>query len=410
MSYALEGIKVIEVAQVAAVPMAGRHLADFGAEVIHIEPPATGDAWRTWQPGSNLVGTLDGSVSYFNYNWENYGRNKKSVALDISKTSGREVLEKLISEADVFLTNLRLFERIKFGVTYESLHKAYPRLIYGSLTGYGKKGSEKDNPAYDTISYWARAGMGHLFSIPDVAPFVGGAAIGDNVTGLGLAFGIMLALYVREKNGLGQEVDLSLLHTGIYQLTYFISGTLSTGRDVKDWGSLPREETLNPLILPYETADKRWLLLAMPQSDRYWPKFCVVLQRGDLTTDPRFASFELRSANHKVLFHIIEEIIRNKPLSHWKERMTGIIPFSPYQNFVELINDPQVIANDMLVFFEHPVHGRIRVIDNPVRLSDTPASIRNVAPEIGQDTEATLLQHGYTWEQLTRLKQDNIIL
>ena len=301
MALALEGIKVVEAAQVVAAPMAARHLADFGADVIHIEPPVTGDSWRTvrpgWRafmPGSTVLGVAPDTASgaeYINYSWENYNRNKRSLALDISQEGGREIIYKLLSRADVFITNLRLFEREKFGLEYETLHKLYPRLIYGSLTGYGKQGPEKNNPAYDTVSYWARGGPGHLFSRPVIPPFVEGGAFGDNVAALALAFGLMTALFVRERTGVGQEVDLSLFHTGIYQMSFFLSGTYATGLDLEDWTRpRTREDALNPLTVPYQTKDSRWLLLSMPQSERWWPRFCQAIEREDLEHDPRFES------------------------------------------------------------------------------------------------------------------------
>jgi crotonobetainyl-CoA:carnitine CoA-transferase CaiB-like acyl-CoA transferase len=405
----LHGIKVVEVAQVAAVPMAGRHLADFGADVIHIEPPVTGDAWRNWQPGApqqNVEGTQS---PYINYCWENFNRNKRSITLNLATDSGREILYRLLSPADVFLTNLRSFERQKFQVEYNTLHQKFPHLIYGSLYGYGKAGPEKDAPAYDTISSWARAGLGYYFSHPGLPPFIGGAALGDTVAALGLALGVSLALINREKTGVGQEVDTSLLHIGMYQLTYFISGVCATGKDAKDWGTLPREKSPNPLILPYETKDNRWLLLSMPQSDRYWPKFCIAIGKEELIDDVRFFSSEKRTENSEALFRILTEFFLSRDLSEWKGRLSGAVPYSPYQNFLEAVADPQVRINNMLIPFEHPKYGRMEVIDNPVRLSDMPPTIRTPAPEIGQHTEEILLEYGYRRDDIERFKGEGTV-
>ena len=409
MGLALHDIRVVEVAQVAAVPMAGRHLADFGAEVIHVEPKSTGDSWRAFEPGKNAINMCTGANGYINYNWENFNRNKKSIGLDISTDLGYHILTRLLSNADIFLTNLRIFERKKYNLEYEILHAQFPKLIYGSLTGYGKEGTETNSPAYDSISWWARSGMGYLFSTPGVPPFIDGGAIGDSAAGFGLALGIMTALFVRERTGIGQEVDLSLLHTGIYQLSYYLSGSFSSKKDYREWGTLSREDTLNPLILPYETQDGRWLLLAMPQSDRYWAKFCQVIGRIDLVGDGRFSSFLVRAENHKVLFQIIKDVFLSKPLSHWKTKLTNVIPYSPYQNFLEVINDPQARINDVFVPSEHPTHGTIEVIDNPIRLSETPATIRTPAPEFGQNTEEVLLENGYSWDDIQKFKNEGVI-
>ena len=411
MAPALDGIKVVAVAQVAAVPMAARHLADFGAEVIHVEPPATGDSWRTFRPGAVALASRVGEASeeeYIDYNWENFNRNKRGVAIDLSQKEGQGIVHRLLSRADVFLTNLRLYEREKFGLEYDTLHQLYPRLVYGSLTGYGKEGPEKNNPAYDTISYWSRAGAGHLFSTPIAPPFIDGGAFGDNVAGLGLAFGVMTALFVRERTGLGQEVDTSLLHTGVYQTTFFLAGAQATGLDIKDWGSRVREDARNPLSLPYQTKDGRWLVLAMPHPDRYWSKVCRAIGREDLEHDPRFQSFEPRIENHAALFHILEEVFLSKVLDEWKSRLVGI-PFSPYQDFLEVLKDPQARANDMFVPFDHPTHGTMEVIANPVKLSDTPATIRLPAPEFSQHTEEVLAEYGYGWEEISRFKEQGVI-
>ena len=318
MASALSGVKVVDVSQVAAVPMAARHLADFGADVIHVEPPATGDSWRTFRPGAAALTPRAGEPSdtdYIDYNWESYNRNKRGVAIDLSQQDGQGIVRRLLSRADVLLTNLRLFEREKFGLEFETVHQLHPRLVYGSLTGYGKEGPDRNNPAYDTTSYWTRAGPGHLFSTPMLPPFIDGGGFGDNVAALGLAFGIMTALFVRERTGVGQEVDLSLLHTGVYQTTFFVSGTMATGLDIEDWGSRNREEVRNPLTIPYQTKDGRWLLLAMPHPDRYWSKLCRAIGREDLEHDPRFESFEPRIENHAALFHILGEVFLSNKIA-----------------------------------------------------------------------------------------------
>ena len=412
MGLALEGIKVVDVSQVAAVPMAARHLADFGADVIHVEPPLTGDSWRAFQPGAPISEVNPGQIDntdYIDYNWENYNRNKRGVVIDLSQEKGQQIIYRFLSKADVFITNLRLWERERYNLEYDTLRQRFPQLIYGSLTGYGKKGPDSNNPAYDTISYWSRGGVGHLFSMPTVPPFIDGGAFGDNVAALGIAFGIMMALFVREKTGVVQEVDLSLFHTGVYQLTFFLSGTLSSGLDIKDWStSRRREDAINPLILPYETKDGRWLLLSMPQSDRYWSRFCRAIEREDIANDPRFDSFESRAENHSDLLDIMEGAFRSKTLAEWKTGLKGL-PFGVYQNLLEVINDPQARANDFFTPYDHPTHGRIEQIANPVNLSETPATIRMPAPEFGQHTEEVLLEYGYTWEDIEQFKQQGAI-
>ncbi len=434
MALALEGIKVIDVSQVAAVPMCARHLGDFGADVIHVENAVTGDSWRGLQAGAGGGG--GGVPSDIHYNWEAFNRNKRSLALDLSQEAGQKILCKLVEKADVFVTNLRLWEREKFGVEYDTLSKLNRRLIYGSVTGHGKKGPDKDMPAYDTTVYWARAGVTHTLTLPGMSFLDTRPAFGDVVAGLGLAFGVMLALYVRDRTGKGQEIDISLFQTALYQLIFDMSAALATGQDWQDWRmSQPMEEGLQkqreelvaevgvavarlsdflrenspaPLAVSYETKDGRVLRFNAGRGDHYWPMFCRAIEREDLENDPRFNSMAARRENHVELYHILKEAFLSKTLEELKPRLGGI-PVSPYQNLAEVVNDPQARANDFFVPFDHPTYGRIEVIANPLNLSETPASIRMPAPEFSQHTEEILLELGYTWEDIAQFKQQGII-
>ncbi len=435
MASALEGIKVVDVSQVAAVPMCARHLADFGADVIHVENAATGDSWRGLQAGAGGGGS--GVPSDFHYNWEAFNRNKRSLALDLSQEAGKKILCKLVEKADVFVTNLRLWEREKFGVEYDTLSKLNRRLIYGSVTGHGKKGPDKNMPAYDTTVYWARAGVTHTLALPAMSLLDSRPAFGDVVAGLGLAFGVMVALYVRDRTGEGQEIDISLFQTALYQLTFDVAGALATGQDYQEWRmSRPvedeelgkrrdklvaeaeaavarltdflRENTPAPLATSYETKDGEVLRFNAGRGDHYWPIFCQAIEREDLANDPRFNSMKARRENHLELYHILKEAFLSKTLDEWKPRLGGI-PVSPYQNLAEVVNDPQARENDFFVPFDHPTYGRIEVIANPVNLSETPATVRMPAPEFSQHTEEVLLELGYTWEDIARFKQQGII-
>lgn len=205
MVAALDGIKVVDISQVAAVPMAARLMADYGAEVVHVEHPERGDLLRGTLPA------LPALVSEFNYIWENYNHNKKSLAVDISRPEGQAIVHKLVAETDVLLSNLRPYQLTEFDLEYERLSEMNPGLIFGNLTGYGRQGAERDAPAYDHVAYWARGGIVHRASPPAGIPSYGIPAIGDNVAALALLSGIMTALFVRERTGMGQEVDVSLL-------------------------------------------------------------------------------------------------------------------------------------------------------------------------------------------------------
>ena len=217
MAMALEGLKVIDCSQVAAVPMCARILGDFGADVIHIENPTTGDYWRHFTEGQREMGM--GWPSEFDFNWENYNRNKRSCTVDLSKESGQAIMHKMLADADVFVSNLRSFELDRFKLDYETLKKINPRIIFGNITGYGRTGPDKDVPAYDTTAFWARSSFPYLMSMPGV-PCIGyRVGMGDNLAGLAFAYGIMQALYVRERTGMGQEVSVSHPWSGTYHLT-----------------------------------------------------------------------------------------------------------------------------------------------------------------------------------------------
>ncbi len=283
-----------------------------------------------------------------------------------------------------------------------------PKLVYGSLTGFGKQGTEKNNPAYDSTAYWARASLGYMLGTPEVPPVVDGGAFGDNVAALALAYGVMLALFAREKTGEGQEVDISLFHTAVYQMSWYIAGALATGMDFADWRAPSREESPNPLSIPYQTGDGRWLLLALVQPDRYWAKICHAIGQPELEHDPRFELFDQRLENHAALFRVLEVAFKSRTLAEWKQRLNGI-PFAPYQNFIEVIKDSQARANGFFAPFEHPTYGHMELVTSPVSLGCQPATIRTAAPEIGQHTEEVLLEIGYDWDDIARFKDNGTI-
>jgi crotonobetainyl-CoA:carnitine CoA-transferase CaiB-like acyl-CoA transferase len=396
MALALEGIRVIELAQLAAAPMGGRHLADLGADVIHIEHPTRGDTWRS------IMAPQDKSI---NWNWENYSRNKKSVTLDVFKPGGGEILGRLIQKADVFLTNMRPRELEKAGLEYEALNAVNPRLVYASLTGFGRRGAENNEPGYDHTGYWARSGIAYMVMPDGIPPDFRVGAFGDNFGGMALAFGIVTALFAREKTGVGQEVDVSLFNLGVYQLSFAVAQTLMTGQQQLRVG---RKDMPNALMNTFQTKDGRWLLLSILQPDRYWASLCQAIGREDLEHDPRFDSFMPRLENHAVLLVVLEEVFRTRTLEEWKVRLKGI-PFAPVQNLTEVVADPQARANEFFVPFDHPTHGTVEMVASPIKLSRTPATIRKRAPEFGEHTEEILLELGYGWDDIARFKQEGVI-
>ncbi len=403
MAFALNGIKVIEAAVAAAGPLAGRLLADWGADVIHVEP--TGKADMSRQRAILHSGRIIGSdIDFYS---QNLNRNKRAMTLDLSQDTGQEILHKMLAKADIFISNFRPRELKKFHLEYGLLNQLNPRLIYANVTGYGKKGPHRDMPAFDHISYYSRSGFSHVLQMPESPPPQTPIASGDNVVALALALGIMAALFAREKTGVGQEVNVSLYQVGVFTISRDIDAALTTRQDRRP---LERKDIANALLNSYQTKDKRWLRLGLGQPDTYWHKFCQAIGRGDLENDPRFATFEPRIDNHAVLFHTLEEVFLTRTLEEWKVPLyESGIPWSPVQSLVDVIDDPQARANGFFVSFDHPAYGRMELVNNPVHLSNMPSSIRLPAPEYNQNTEEILLEYGCTWEDISQFKEKQVI-
>ena len=412
MAAALEGIKVIETASAMAGPMAGRLLADWGADVVHIENPATGDMLRsqrtTMQSMVDSGLARDRSIqSDIDYSTQNHNCNKKGMTLDLSQDSGRQILYKMLESADVFLNNFRARELKKFNLEYETLSKLNPKLICANLTGWGPKGPDQDLPGYDYIAFWARAGILQILMTPEMEPFTTPGGLGDRVTSLNFALGIMTALFTREKTGMGQEVNVSIYNTGVFVNCQDVGGSLVTGKDRQN---VRRDELPNVLLNSYKTKDDRWVRLAVNQPDRYWPRVCQAIEREDLVQDPRFEAFAPRIENRLDLFKILEDTFKTKTMDEWTVRLNEAgLPWARVSTLPEVCSDPQARENDFYTSLEHPTYGSIEVVATPVKLSKTPGTVRMPAPELGQHTEEVLLEYGFTWENIAQFKDQGVI-
>jgi crotonobetainyl-CoA:carnitine CoA-transferase CaiB-like acyl-CoA transferase len=403
MTAGLEGIRVVETASVIAGPMAGHLLADWGAEVIHIEPITqkaiearrTRAASKITNPGGDIMS-------------DNTIRNKKMITLDLSKEDGLEILHRLLKDADVFLANFRPYEVKKFKLEYETIDKAYPRLIYANLTGFGEKGPERDLPAYGNLAGDSKAGLLYSLTAPGSFPPQTTSTMTDLITASNLACGILAALLIREKTGKGQKVDVSLFHSMLFVLSGDITHSIITGRSRH---TVERKDASNGTGNTYKTKDGRWLMITLsPRQAKYWAQFCNAIGHPELQNDPKFDSMEHRAQNNIDLFYFLEQLFASKTLEEWKPclNMCGY-PWSPLQDFDEVINDPQAKANNYFVPFDDPIYGRIDLVSNPIGLSKTPVPPIRVAPETGQHTDEVLLEHGYTQEDITKLSEQGII-
>jgi crotonobetainyl-CoA:carnitine CoA-transferase CaiB-like acyl-CoA transferase len=400
---ALEGFKVIDLTQWGAASMAASLLSQWGAEVIHVERPERGDGARGIQAG---VGVSVVQQHRVNYMWELTNLNKKSLAVDISQKEGKEIVYRLAAKCDVFLSNLRNRELAKFEMDYGNIRKKNPRIIYANLTGFGPEGPDSDLPGFDSLAYFARAGVTYMLSRPGEAPVFTRPASGDYATGMTCACGIIVALLAREKQGIGQAVYTSLFRNGVWS-GLDIQGALMTHQDAE----VPvRESVANPLVNYYRTKDNRWIALAHLQSDTYWHDICQAVELEKLENDPRFNSFSKRAENNVALIAIIDDVFSRRTSTEWKERLTNFgLAFGLIQKPSEVINDIQARANDFFVDFDHPSYGPVEFVAAPIKFSETPGTFRTPAPELGQNTEEILLDLGYNWDEISHMRDKNVI-
>jgi len=400
MRMALEGIKVVEVSTWVAAPVCGVLLAEFGADVIRVEP-LQGDPVRGLLPRGS-------SIEAFNPWWEMWNRSKRGMALDLGMPEGRQIVHRLAVQSDVFLTNLRPSVLERAAIDYEKVREISPRIIYAHITGYGSQGPERERPSFDALAFWTRAGFPSVLGEPDAPPVALEGAMGDHPTG-GLALaGIALALYVRERTGVGQKIDVSLLGSGCWVNGVDLQWALAFGSDPPRFS---RRQAINPLSNSYQARCGCWLRLCMMESDRYWPAFCAALGRPDLEGDPRFGSHFERAANREALISLLEEIMATKDRDEWAPLFDEHkLPWDPVQTMTEVAQDPCVLANGCITEYEHFGGRRVKSLASPVQLSETPAGVRQGAPEHGQHNEEILLELGFSWDEIERLKEKRAIL
>lgn len=399
----LQGIKVVEFATWMAAPAAAAILSDWGADVIKIEDPLGGDPLRGYEETRSDYPKME-----INGPFELDNRNKRSVAVNLRYKSGQEIVHRLVKDADIFITNIRGKALDRLSLNYESLSSINPSLIYAELSGYGEVGPDKDQPGFDRSAFFARSGMQDILREPEAPPPCMRPAFGDHATSGFLVAAILGALWYRERNGIAQKVDLSLYSCGIWQLGTDIQVSLISGKDIPK-GS--RSDTTNPLTNHYKTKDGRWIVLAMPQSDRYWPELCKAIGRKDLELDPRYTSQQLRSQNAASLVSILDEVFATNTYERWKEVLNKYdTVFGLIQSTIEVATDTQAWADGIFTSIEHPATGKVKLITAPGRFSKVPVGPRTAAPELGQHTEEVLLEIGYTWDDIVRLKEERAII
>ena len=392
----LAGVRVLDLTRVVAGPYCSMFLGDLGAEVVKVEQPVAGDDTRGWGPPF-----AGGESAYY----LSINRNKQSLTLDLKSQRAAEILRELAKVADVIIENFRPGTMERLGLGEKDLRALNPRLIYASLTGFGADGPMSDWPGYDLIVQ-AWGGLMSITGMPDGEPVKVGVAIIDLVAGLMLGKAITAALFAREKIGVGQRIDTSLLEAEVASLinvgsNYLVGGTIPTR-----WGNA------HPNIVPYQnfkTADG-YLVIGVA-SEVIWKRFCQAVGRDELIEDTRFANNSKRVENRAALIGLLGEMFLQRSNEAWFKLLTGAeVPCAPVQSIDQVFQAPQVLHRDMLMEVEHPTAGRVRMAGIPVKFSVTPASVRMPPPLLGQHNVEVLKNWlGMSAEAIDELKREKVL-
>ena len=403
MSGPLDGIRIIDWTIWQQGPVATQMLADLGAEVIKIEERDRGDPGRGLTAAAGNA-TVKGGLNFY---FEANNKHKKSIAIDLKRPEAREIVHRLAARSDVFVQNFRKGVAQRLGLGYGDLAALNPRIIYASASGYGSEGPDSGEPSFDYLGQ-ARSGIMNALGTGSTTPIYIQGGIADQMGAIMLAYGVLAALFVRERTGIGQEVGAS--HLGSMMA---LQGLNVVARTIMgaEFPRIPRANAFNPLWNHYRCADDKWIALAMLQPDRYWKDFCEVIGKPELIEDPRFAA-NTRGWNATALIAILDEVFAARTRDEWMRilKSRGDFIYTIVNSVSDLPDDPQVRANDYVVEYEHPALGNMTLLGMPVKLSKTPGEPRGHAPEFGEHTELLMTELlGYSWDEVARLREANVI-
>ncbi|MET8814867.1 CoA transferase [Streptomyces sp. NPDC004549] len=398
----LDGLHVVDVASFIAGPAAATMLGDFGADVVKVEPPRTGDSYRALSrvpPNPRVDGV--------NYPWQLDNRNKRSIALDLKSPGARAVLERLVKWADVFVTNFPPRTRTKLGLDYDDLASLNPRLVYADITGFGEEGPDAHLPGFDVTAYWARSGLMDVTRQRDAPPAMNAFGSGDHPTAVTLYAGIMTALYRRERTGEGSRVEASLIAEGAWAASMWLQAVLLGGKSPRP---VDRSDPPNALANAYRTADDRWLLLAFANEHKQVPLFLKAIGRPEAAQNPKYADTPSRRAHAAEIAALLDKTFAAKPLAEWREVLDAAgLTYGVVQTIEEFAHDPQLVANRIVVPIDDGSASPPLTVDSPVRLDQARKVPPRPAPDLGEHTDAVLRDVGYDDRQITDLRTAGVV-
>lgn len=397
----LKGIRIIDATQWAFGPYCAALLCDLGAEVIKVEEPESGDG------GRHVAKVRDYSFAKNNPFFEILHRGKKGFAINLKSQKGREILLELVGTADIFITAQRPHSLKKLGIDYETLKISNPRLIYALCGSFGQKGPLADKPAWDGSAF-AMSGLTYTMQDKQGVPIPPPQGMGDLASSVTMAYGIMSALFHRERTGEGQKVEVSLFGTMVTVLgALCMQATTRTGMNFPQFDS---SKSVNPMLQNYRTKDNRWLLLNMHQTDPYWHSFCETIGLSQYEHDPRFEGHSALCDHSKEATEVIQEVFLKKTLQEWIEILSKTdLVWAPIYKMEEAQDHPQIIENEFVVSYQDREGRKIKTVGSPVKWSGVKLEIEYTAPELGQHTEEILLELGYNWDDIAKLKDDRVI-
>ena len=395
----LKGVKVVELATFVAAPSCTKLMADWGADVIKVEA-LFGDAIRGMGGTFNAPMTDEENPMY-----ELETGNKLGIAIDIKDEKGMEILFRLLENADVFVTNIREQSLAKSGLSYNQLKERFPKLIHAHILGYGEDGPLKDKPGFDYTAYFARGGVSMSLMEKGTSPANTAAGFGDHYAGMGLAAGILAALYRQAKTGQGERVTLSLYHAALFGMGLMIT-TSQYGNEMP----LSRKVPNNPLMTTYQCKDGRWIQLALIQYNKWFPKFCKVIEREDLINEARFNSITAVVDCVDELVAIVEKEMMKKELSEWSALLEEAdLPFEKLQTVNDILDCEQAWANRYLFKTRYSNGNEGILVDTPVRFETMGIKEYMPAPKLGEHSAHILENMGYTADQISELQSTGVI-